>query len=163
MLLKLNTTGTTAMLSNHIVRGLREKRSATPPLGQNGTFSGLALKLMLFRGSTKSQTIFEPRSRERDAANDVAKRQAVIAVIERARNDLENEMAGLLRRHETQRPELVRSSQPLMANNDDNRLRLPLDEMERAMIYCEERLREIEAAKVRYDSLLKAARDAFCR
>jgi hypothetical protein len=47
----------------------------------------------------------------------------------------------------------------LDSQQDESRLCFPLDEMEDATIYCEGRLRGIEAMKARYDGLLQAARD----
>jgi hypothetical protein len=78
-----------------------------------------------------------------------------------ARNDIENEKAGLLDRYDRAKTRACALLAALDGEHDDNRLRLPLDETEGAMIYCERRVREIETAKVRYDSLLKAARDAL--
>jgi len=137
-------------------------QSSVLSISRSSTFVFSASRQIMFQlMSARSRTILEPRSRERDAANDTARNQAIIAAIESARNDIENEKAGLLDRYDRAKTRACALLAALDGEHDGDRLRLPLDEMEGAIIYCEGRVREIEAAKAHYDSLLKAARDTL--
>lgn len=102
--------------------------------------------------------LFKPRSHTRDAENDAARTAAILMAIEKACLGVEAERKGLVDRYERAK---LRAGDLLAAvdSGEDRGLRIPLDEMEEAMIYCEQRVREIDTMKAAYDELLQVARE----
>ena len=110
---------------------------------------------MIFSSPMK---LFKPRSPTRDAENDAARKAAIFMAIEKACLGIEAERKGLVDRYERAK---LRAGDLLAAvdSGEDRGVRIPLDQMEEAMIYCERRAREIDTMKAAYDELLQVARE----